>query len=334
MKRLGESWLLVLCVAAALAGCGSATVNHGSSGSGGSTNSSSGGSNGSGSGGSSGAPTFTEVTLSPDDTGWIDSMADGNSLGIQGSWYPYGDQYGPLCGDPDMPNSASGMKCNDSHFGDHPTSDCSSISTPDPTMMSFPNDGGKMCTAGMVAKVIAIVNSTQGTGMDYSNIWGAGIGLDLQAQKGGSACDTKGTFNAPNNHVVGIKFDLSSDSGSIPAGGLRVEFPTPSTDGTKNGSAYWGADSSFSTASGKFVTVGTNTIYFDPVAVLGMTAGAKDSTMPITQPVVVPGATPAVPLDQTAIESIQFHVPASTSAATTYQFCISNLKMLVSSNSN
>ena len=324
MKRLGDSWLLVLCGAVALGGCGSSSVNHDAGGSGASTGS--GGTSG-GSGGSSGGPTLTEVTLTPDDTGWVDAMADGNSLGIQGSWYPYGDQYGPLCGDP--PNSASGMKCNDSHFGAHPTSDCSVINHPDPSMMSFPNTGGKMCTDGMIAKVIAIVNSTQGTGMDYSNIWGAGIGLDLKAEKGGTACDMKGVFNAKDKHVVGIKFDLSSDSGMIPSAGLRVEFPTPTTDGTKNGSAYWGADSSFSTASGKYVVVGTNTIYFDPIAVLGSTAGSKDPTMPVTEPVVVPGSSPGMPLDQTAIESIQFHVPASASGSSTYQFCISNLKLLV-----
>ena len=330
MKRIGESWLLVGCVAATLAGCGSSTVSH-MSGSGGSNSTGSGGSSGDGSGGSSGSG-FMEVALTVTDSGWVGALSDGsndNSLGIHGSWYPYGDQYGPLCGPTDMPNSSSGMKCNDPHFGNHPTSDCSVITTPDPTVMSFPNTDGKMCTSGMIAKVIAIVNSSQGTGMDYSNIWGAGIGLDLEADMGSTACDTKGVFNAKDKHVVGVKFDLSSDSGSIPPAGLRVEFPTPTTDGTKNGSAYWGADSSFSTASGKYVVVGTNTIFFDPLTVLGSTAGAKDPTMPQTEPVVVPGSSPGMPLDQTAIESIQFHVPASTSASTMYQFCISNLKMLV-----
>jgi len=322
MKRLGDSWLLVLCGAAALGGCGSASVNHGTGG----TTGGSGGMSG-GSGGSSG---FMEVALTATDSGWVGALGDGsndNALGVHGSWYPYGDQYGPLCGDP--PNPSSGMKCNDPHFGNHPTSDCSVINTPDPSVMSFPNTDGKMCTSGMIAKVIAIVNSTQGTGMDYSNIWGAGIGLDLEADMGSTACDPKGVFNAKDKHVVGIKFDLSSDSGMIPSAGLRVEFPTPDTDGTKNGSAYWGADSSFSTASGKYVVVGTNTIYFDPIAVLGATAGAKDPTMPATEPVVVPGSSPGMPLNQSAIESIQFHVPASTTASSTYQFCISNLKMLV-----
>jgi len=315
MKRLGDNWLLVLCGAAALAGCGSSTVNHmqGSGGSG--QGSGSGGSDGSGSGGS-GMPTFTEVTLTPDDTGWVDMAADGNTLGVQGSWYPYGDQYGKICpGDA----KASGMKCNDPNAGNHPTDQCSSITMPDPTMMSFPNMGGKMCTAGTIAKIPNVVG---GTSPDYSNVWGAGIGLDIAAAMAADACDAKGTFDAKAKHVVGIKFDIDN----VPSAGLRVEFPVPNTDGTQNGSAYWGADKGFSVASGKFVKSGTNTIYWDPTGLLGLD---PDPTNPMSQPVVVPGSTPGMPLDQTAIESIQFHVPATTSATSDYSFCISNLKMLV-----
>jgi len=322
MKRLGNNLLLVLCVAAALAGCGSASVNHGTggNGSGGSNSSGSGGSSGNGSGGSSGT-TFDEVDLTPSDTGWVGALADGsnsNKLGISGSWYPYGDQYGPLCGSPPDPKS-SGMKCNDPNFGNHPTSDCSVINLPDPTMMSFPNDGGKMHTSGTIAKIVNIIG---GTSPDYSNIWGAGIGLDLNAMMGSTACDPKGSFDATANHVVGIEFDIDN----VPTAGLRVEFPAPGTDGTKNGSAYWGADSAFSPASGKYVMPGTNKVFWDPKTVLGLD---RDPTMPQSQPVVVPGSTPGAALDQAHIESIQFHVPASTSASTTYDFTISNLKMLV-----
>lgn len=311
MKRLGDNWLLVLCGAAALAGCGSSTVNH-MTGSGGTT--ASGGSDGSGSGGS-GMPTFTQVTLMPDDTGWVDAMADGNTVGVQGSWYPYGDQYGKICSDAKL----SGMKCNDPNAGNHPADQCSVITTPDPTMMSFPNTGGKMCTSGTIAKIPNVIG---GTSPDYSNVWGAGIGLDIAAAMAADACDTKGTFNAKDKHVVGIQFDIDT----VPPAGLRVEFPTPTTDGTQNGSAYWGADKGFSTASGKYVKQGTNTIYWDPKSLLGLD---PDATMPMTEPVVVPGTTPGMALDQTAIESIQFHVPATMTASSDYSFCISNLKMLV-----
>ncbi|HEY4186733.1 MAG TPA: hypothetical protein VGP07_16770 [Polyangia bacterium] len=306
MKRLCDNWLLVLCGAAALAGCGSSGINHDAGGSGGTT------------GGSGGAttPTFTEVPLVPDDTGWVDAMADGNTLGVQGAWYPYGDQYGMIC--PDAPK-LSGMKCNDPNVGNHPISDCSVITTPDPTVMSFPNTGGKMCTSGTIAKISNIVG---GSMPDYSNVWGAGIGLDLNAAKAAGACDPKMAFPAMDKKVVGVKFDLDA----VPSGGLRVEFPTADTDGTKNGSAYWGADSSFSTSSGKFVVVGTNTIYWDPMTLLNL---ARDATMPITQPVVVPGASPGTAVNVNGIESIQFHVPASTTASSDYMFCISNLKFLV-----
>jgi len=313
MKRPSTNWLLVLCGASTLVGCGSANGNL-PTGSGGSSGSGSGGSSGSGSGGSSGG-SVEEVTLTPDDTGWIDVGADGNSLGVQGSWYPYGDQYGPLCGPSDTPNSASGMKCNDSHFGAHDPSECSVITEPDPTVMSFPNSGGMMSTKGTIAKVIAIVNSSQGTGMDYSNIWGAGIGLDLNAMMGGTACDTKGVFAAKDKHVIGIKFDIDQ----VPSVGLRVEFPIPATDGTKNGSDYWGGSSSYPNSP---VTTGTNTIYFDPAS-LGMGVTVKGVTPA--------GMTDMVPFDPNEIESIQFHVPAGTTSAypAAYQFCISNLKMLV-----
>ena len=316
MKRLGDIWLLALCGAIALAGCGSSTAIH-TTGSGGSSGSSSGGSSGSGSGGSSGTVSTMDVELTATDTGWVGDPGDGtntNSLGVHGSWYPYGDQYGPLCGDPPDPKS-SGMKCNDSHFGAHDAStECSVITMPDPTMMSFPNTGGKMCTTGTVPKIANIVNSAVGTvgKPDYSDVWGAGIGLDLAADMGSTACDTKGVFPAKDKKVIGIKFDIDT----VPTVGLRVEFPIPATDGTTNGSDYWGGTGTAYPSSP--VVQGTNTIYFDPAS-LGMPATVKGVTPP--------GSAPLVTFDPNQMESIQFHVPAGTAAS--YSFCISNLKMMV-----
>jgi hypothetical protein len=312
MKRLGNNWLLVACGAAALAGCGSGTVNHDAGGSGGSSGS--GGSTGSGGSGLS----TTEVTITPDGTGWVDAMADGNSLMVQGAWYGYGDQYGEICTDAKL----SGMKCNDPLVGNHPTSDCSVVKTPtlpaDPAVGFPPTDAasGKMCTTGTIAKVVAIVNTSLGTGMDYSNIWGAGIGLDLAAMKAAGACDAKGTFAAKDKHVIGMKFDIDM----VPAVGLRVEFPIPDTDGTKNGSDYWGATSAYPNSP---VVAGTNTIYWDPASL-----GITDVTVKGVTPA---GSTPTVTFDPNKMESIQFHVPAGTSSAypADYSFCISNLKLLV-----
>jgi hypothetical protein len=280
MKRLSDNLLLVLCGAAALAGCGSASVNHGT-----------GGTNG-GSGGSTGGGT---VALMPDGTGWIDGTS--NSLMVQGAWYGYGDAYGDT--------SCGGAKCTDPMAGGHMASECSMIMQPPVPAVAgvgFPNTDGKMCTMGIAAKVIPIVVSSQGTGMDYSNVWGAGIGFDLNAMKGAAECDKKPTFNATDKHVTGLQFDIDT----VPTG-LRVEFPIPATDNTKNGADYWGASGTSYPASP--VVSGTNMVTWDKIG--------------------EPGSAPLVMFDPTMIESIQFHVPTS-GAAQSYSFCISNVKLLTS----
>jgi hypothetical protein len=50
----------------------------------------------------------------PDRTGWVDLMAEGNTVGVQGAWYPYGDAYGVA-------------KCTS--VGMHLAAECSSITT-------------------------------------------------------------------------------------------------------------------------------------------------------------------------------------------------------------
>ena len=136
--------LMSLTAAATTVACSSASSG---SGTGGSNQSGSGGS-GSGSGGSS----AMTVDLVPDSTGWVDEMS--NTLGIQGAWYGYGDAYGPTtCGDAKL----NGSKCTDPNAGNHMMSECSRIDNPPvPAQegVGFPNEGGKMCTKGQIAKVI------------------------------------------------------------------------------------------------------------------------------------------------------------------------------------
>jgi hypothetical protein len=165
--------------------------------------------------------------------------------------------------------------------------------------MGFANTGGSMCTTGTAAKVLDIPGMT---GMpDYSNMWGAGIGVDLNASGGDNS--VKMPYNATMNGVTGISFKIDTP----PLGGFRVEFPIPATEGGSAGSDYWGADSSYPSSP---VAAGVNVIHW---------ADVKSPAAATASPIA---------FDPMAILSIQFHVPSSTSSATPYMFCISELTFL------
>jgi hypothetical protein len=176
--------------------------------------------------------------------------------------------------------------------GGHPATACSQVATP--AVGSFPNVGGKMCTSGTVAVVIAGAGGLP----DYANITGAGIGLDLN--NSGGAVPVRGVFNATTKGVTGVAFDLQI----VALPGLRVEFPTPATDVSSTGAAYWGANVSFANSP---VVAGTNVIRWADVK--------------------IPGAAPPA-FDPTMLESILFHVPTTIVAPGPYSFCVSNLKLL------
>ena len=260
----------------------------------------------SGSGGSSGSPvdgggTSGEggvrgnVTLVPNGVGWIDRMDDGNAVGVQGAWYPYGDKYGVA-------------KCTT--VGMHAPDECSTIFSPDPLVTGFENEGGVMCTRGETTVVLSclpdVPNCPPGT-PDYSNMWGAGIGLDLNAEGATDAGPgAKHPYDPDEHGVVGIAFDIDQ----VPLPKLRVEFPIVLPDGTStedhpDGSPYWGATSDYPPSN---VAVGHNEFRWDEVAT------------PRTNYI----------FDPTKILAIQFHVPAVTSGTTrgAYEFCISNLTFL------
>lgn len=255
-----------------------------------------GGSGASGTGGSGGG-TNRNVTLVPNDTGWVDGMAEGNTVGVQGAWYPYGDQYGVA-------------KCL--NVGMHDPSECSTITSPNPQLSGFPNENGVMCTTGEVAVVLncgpGIPACAEGT-PDYSNIWGAGIGLDLNAEGATDAGPgAKSPYNPDVHHVVGVAFDLDR----IPLNKLRVEFPMELPDGSStedhlDGSPYWDADDRYPPSP---VVVGRNEFRWTDVAA----PRPENYTF-----------------DRKKILAIQFHVPAVVSGTerSPYEFCISNLTFLV-----
>lgn len=261
---------------------GAMTLGAGCFGSDGNDDKGSGGSSGSaGTAGTAGTGggSANGVVIIPDETGWVDIDAEWNEIDVQGAWYPYGDAYG------DASCTANG----------HPREACAVIDSPDPALMSFPNTGGKMCTSGSVTKVIDIPGMPGSP--DYSNIWGAGIGLDLNATPGDNS--VKSPFDFTAHGFTGISFEIDT----VPVPGLRVEFPMPATEGHADGSNYWGATMSFPPSP---VKPGLNVVRWSDIK----------------------GPRGAVEFDPSQVLSIQFHVPSSTGGAGTFSYCISNLTFI------
>ncbi len=278
--------VLVLFLASGCSGDPPSQGNQGASGSSGSG--ATGGSGGSGGPSGNGA-------LVPDESGWVDGADPNNTVGVQGAWYAYGDKYGVA-------------KCT--NVGLHAPEECSSISSPNPLVSGFPNEGGVMCTTGETCVVLncgpGIPACAEGT-PDYSNMWGAGIGLDLNAEGATDAGPgAKFPYNPDDHGVIGVAFDIDR----VPLGTLRVEFPIELPDGSTtedhvDGSPYWEANDRYPPSP---VQVGRNEFRWADVR--------------------APRTTYA--FDHTKILAIQFHVPAVTSGTSRspYEFCISNLTFL------
>jgi hypothetical protein len=267
MKQLANCLSLVLLGSAAIAaGCSTSA-----------SNSSDGGPKGTGGTGS----TSNLQALLPDATGYVDVGATGTT-GIKGAWYAYGDGIG---------SDGTTLTGDCEAKGGHAATDCSAIASP--SFGNFPNTMGKMCTMGTVAKII---NITGGTTLDYNNIWGAGIGLDLN-NGGGDAGAMKLPYNAAMNGVIGMAFDIDV----VPAANMRVEFPTK----TATNAAFWDGLKMISP-----VQVGHNEILWSKV-----TGPFYDNLAPA--------------FDPTTIYSVQFHVLTSGTSSGTYNFCISNLSAIL-----
>jgi hypothetical protein len=306
MKKFFNNSLLisagVACMALASACGGSGDDDDDSTGG-------TGGTGGSGSG---------NVTLIPGPDGWI--AGEDNDIGVQGSWYPYGDQYGDGAGD---------SKCT--KFGNHMPSECAQItSPPPPPAMGFPNSGGAMHTEGTVEKILpcvegsmAIMIPTSGCPtFDYSNMWGAGIGFDLNADKGEDG-GAKHMWNPAEHGVIGFEFTIDT----VPLPGLRVEFPMllqdadaaadfpvlppgSTTDSHSAGAPYWGAqrngDQKFPNSP---VMAGVNRVNFNEI----------DIQSPKLSAYVY---------DPSRMLGIQFHVPTNSTSSGTYSFTISNITFI------
>jgi len=225
-----------------------------------------------------------EVALTPSADGFVNS-----ALGVLGAWYAYGDGN----------DGAKPGVCQT--VGMHQTAECSVITAPVPGMPFAPvgTSLSQMCTSGTVAKVI---NFGDPPSLDFSNIFGAGIGLDLNNPGLDGGTGVKMPFNAPSKMVIGISFTLDA----VPSTGLRVEFPF----GTS------------ATAAG--VWKPHPTTYASPVA-----AGHNILLFAnVKQPAYVKMAD-MIPFDPTTLTSIQFHIPTTASGASAYHFCIDNLALIV-----
>jgi hypothetical protein len=228
----------------------------------------------------------TLVPILPDPNGFVGAST--NSVGIQGSWYGYGDGWGS--------DAAPPGDCETK--GMHMASECSSITFPPPAMdteggfvASFPQTTpGTMCLSGTAAKVI---------GADYSDMFGIGIGLDLN-----NAGGAKMPYNATMNNVVGFSFHVAG----IPAGvTVNVELPIPATD--PSGDSW----SMPLTSDGDFIV------------------NLSTTSVPALKPSFTMAMEPA--FDATQVESIQFHIATNTAAAITIpdstKLCVSNFAAVV-----
>jgi hypothetical protein len=219
--------------------------------------------------------------LTPTDTGFL----DGNMAHIVGAWYSYGDWYNPIAGQGDC--AMKGMYTADK---------CSMITTPIPGDPFMNAGDGKMCTSGIAAQVID---------MNYSAIWGTGIGFDLNnggTDDGGTGM--KAPYDADANGMTGLAFHIDMP----PTGGqMRVEFPTNKVPGTTDiNAAYWGG-------------AGANLSPFTKSGDYSFKWAEVGGPMYLTSP---------TPFDPKTLLSVQFHVVTNTSSTIPFNYCISNVKAL------
>ena len=229
-------------------------------------------------------PNAVEATLPPSASGFVNSPPS-----VLGAWYAYGDGN----------DGANPGVCQT--VGMHTTSQCSLITTPVPGMPFAPTGTSlaQMCTSGTVAQVI---NFGDPPALDYSNMFGAGIGLDLNNPGLDGGTGVKMPYNASAQKVIGISFDLDA----LPATGLRVEFPFGSAS---TAAGVWQPNA---TSYESPVSAGHNVLLF---------ANVK-------QPSYV-AAADMVPFDPSTLTSIQFHIPTTAKAAAPYHFCIDHLALII-----
>ncbi len=246
-------------------------------GSGGAAGTSAGGAGGSGSGGTTVVDTspLPGVRLMPNEEGFM--KTGDNELGIQGAWYSFG--------------------CKGASF--------------EPAEGARFDNPGKMCFKGTAPKV----TDEDGDGsLDYSTIWGAGIGFDLCAQSEEEAADAGAS--ATDGGVVAVKYPLSACpynadlvtkligvavrfSGSVNADELRIQF----NEGDSVANSYYKVPPA-DVAAGKKL----NVEFKDPLVQTHYNTKLK------------PGGA-----DPNNILAIQFMVPTNKDNSVDWDFCVEDI---------
>jgi len=288
------------------------------------------------------------------ETDSVGRVLDGNALGLKGYWYSYGDQYG------------TPARCTE--WGGHAAADCSAVFSPPPLpALGFTNVDGKMCTQGEAAKLDkckedAMLPCPTKDGLDFANMWGAGIGLDFdldvddpEQPERATDSDHRHVWDPDAHRVVGVAFDLEAfdlerpDVGDVPYPNLRVEFPMLLPDGTRLppnvatvlGDTLRAADGPRDLPSGSTSDEypGGSPFWGAPRGSPPKWGGANNDASPAVQGhneflwqdvSAPPDAWSEYVFDRRKILSIQFHVPALTKdpVRLPYSFCISHLAFL------
>jgi len=264
--------------------------------------------------GSSKGSTGPSISLTATATGFVQEPMSG----IVGPWYSYGDSAGPnanLSGT-DSANSdcvAGALTAIPPGTGGFTLDQCTTITTPIPGQPFAPDATMGMCTSGIGAKVIPSPGTTTA---DYSDLFGAGIGLDLN-NPGGDAGVVKGDIDL--SKYTGFSFTLTAFATGIPAGNkMRVNFPFTGEHGTD--SPYWAANA-VDDHSPIDTTGAVNTIHW--ANILGPAYLASRNPA-VPAPPFFPGPGAGV----NKMQAIQWQVFTNTGTTTPYGFCVNNLKLL------
>jgi hypothetical protein len=284
-----------------------------------------------------GAPPKAVMPVVADERGWV---APGtNDVGVQGFWFSFGDQ-------DDEPKRCTDYGQHPQDTGEHEVGQCSFVGFPDPApRLWLPNDG-QLCTSGNGAGVDKCVPGVPCQDeVDYSNMWGSGMGLDFGLVLDGRDPNPRrnpagrNTWNAADHGTTGVSFDIIWPDPSSKKY-LRVEFPVVlPEDGleiTRTTVLRSGEVVSADPEHPATLVRGTTSEEHpsgSPFAHAPPTWPQEDKSAILDGHVEIPWSSVHHPpetsyeFDPATIEllGIQFHVPTVKGERTPYAFCIANL---------